>query len=100
LGTHQSAGALGAAAQGVQSLGVFRFLLGLGEAGVWPAASKVVSEWFPAKERALAIGAARAHVIDVREEFADSYLLPALQAGALDGAAATLAGRAVISGAH
>jgi ACS family hexuronate transporter-like MFS transporter len=35
---------------------VYRFLLGLGEAGVWPAASKVVSEWFPAKERALAIG--------------------------------------------
>jgi ACS family hexuronate transporter-like MFS transporter len=47
---------LTAAAQGVQSLGVFRFLLGLGEAGVWPAASKAVSEWFPAKERALAIG--------------------------------------------
>jgi ACS family hexuronate transporter-like MFS transporter len=47
---------LTAAAQGVQSMGVFRFLLGLGEAGVWPAASKAVSEWFPAKERALAIG--------------------------------------------
>ncbi len=47
---------LTAAAQGVQSMGVYRFLLGLGEAGVWPAASKVVSEWFPAKERALAIG--------------------------------------------
>ncbi|MBM3874490.1 MAG: MFS transporter [Verrucomicrobia bacterium] len=45
-----------AAAQGVQSLGVYRFLLGLGEAGVWPAASKAVSEWFPARERALAIG--------------------------------------------
>lgn len=42
-------------------------------------------------ERALSIGAARAHVIDVREEFADRYLLPSLQAGALDGAAATLA---------
>jgi ACS family hexuronate transporter-like MFS transporter len=47
---------LTAAAQGVQSMGVYRFLLGLGEAGVWPAASKAVSEWFPAKERALAIG--------------------------------------------
>lgn len=35
-------------------------------------------------ERALSIGAVRAHVIDVREEFADGYLLPALQAGALD----------------
>jgi ACS family hexuronate transporter-like MFS transporter len=31
-------------------------MLGLGEAGIWPAASKVVSEWFPARERALAIG--------------------------------------------
>lgn len=47
---------LTATAQGVRSLGAFRFALGLGEAGVWPAASKAVSEWFPAKERALAIG--------------------------------------------
>jgi MFS transporter, ACS family, hexuronate transporter len=47
---------LTAAARGVTSLGAYRFLLGLGEAGVWPAASKAVSEWFPAKERALAIG--------------------------------------------
>jgi MFS transporter, ACS family, hexuronate transporter len=45
-----------AAARGVTSLGVYRFALGLGEAGIWPAASKAVSEWFPAKERALAIG--------------------------------------------
>ena len=42
--------------QGVRSMGASRFLLGLGEAGIWPAASKVVSEWFPARERALAIG--------------------------------------------
>lgn len=42
--------------QGVRSLGACRFMLGLGEAGVWPAASKAVSEWFPAKERATAIG--------------------------------------------
>ncbi len=47
---------LTAAARGITSLGAYRFLLGLGEAGVWPAASKAVSEWFPAKERALAIG--------------------------------------------
>lgn len=47
---------LTAAARGVTTLGVYRFLLGLGEAGVWPAASKAVSEWFPARERALAIG--------------------------------------------
>ena len=37
------------------------------------------------QERALALGAVRAHVLDVREEFADEYLLPALQAGALRG---------------
>ena len=47
---------LTAAACGVRSLGAYRFLLGLGEAGVWPAASKAVAEWFPARERALAIG--------------------------------------------
>ncbi|AHF91050.1 hexuranate MFS transporter [Opitutaceae bacterium TAV5] len=47
---------LTAAAHGMRSLGTFRFALGLGEAGVWPAASKAVSEWFPARERALAIG--------------------------------------------
>ena len=47
---------LTAAASTVISLGVYRFMLGLGEAGVWPAASKAVSEWFPAKERGIAIG--------------------------------------------
>jgi len=45
-----------AAASTVVSLSVYRFMLGLGEAGVWPAASKAVSEWFPAKERGIAIG--------------------------------------------
>jgi argininosuccinate synthase len=35
------------------------------------------------RERALAAGAVRAHVVDVREEFAREYVLPALQAGAL-----------------
>lgn len=43
-------------ARGAWSLGVFRFLLGMGEAGNWPAGVKVVAEWFPAKERALASG--------------------------------------------
>jgi ACS family hexuronate transporter-like MFS transporter len=32
----------------------FRFLLGAGESGNWPAAIKVVGEWFPKDERALA----------------------------------------------
>ena len=43
-------------AQGMRSMGALRFSLGLGEAGIWPAASKIVSEWFPSRERALAIG--------------------------------------------
>lgn len=43
-------------AQGMRSMSTLRFSLGLGEAGIWPAASKIVSEWFPSRERALAIG--------------------------------------------
>ncbi|HEY1305539.1 MAG TPA: MFS transporter [Vicinamibacterales bacterium] len=35
---------------------VARFALGLGEAGNFPAAIKVVAEWFPKRERALATG--------------------------------------------
>src|SRR5262245_24226454 len=35
------------------------------------------------RERALAVGAVRAHVVDVREEFAHDYILPSLQAGAI-----------------
>jgi argininosuccinate synthase len=34
-------------------------------------------------ERALALGAVRAHVLDAREEFVREYILPALQAGAV-----------------
>lgn len=41
---------------GVASLGAVRLLLGLGEGGGFPGAAKVVSEWFPAKERSLAFG--------------------------------------------
>jgi ACS family hexuronate transporter-like MFS transporter len=43
-------------ATGVWSLGAYRFLLGMGEAGNWPAGLKVVAEWFPEHERALASG--------------------------------------------
>ncbi len=35
------------------------------------------------RDRALAIGAVRAHVIDARETFAREFILPALQAGAI-----------------
>jgi ACS family hexuronate transporter-like MFS transporter len=47
---------LHAFARGAWSLGVFRFLLGMGEAGNWPGGVKVVAEWFPERERALASG--------------------------------------------
>ncbi|HTF17363.1 MAG TPA: MFS transporter [Chryseolinea sp.] len=36
--------------------GIFRALLGIGEAGNWPAAIKLTSEWFPAEERSTATG--------------------------------------------
>ena len=45
-----------ALARSVFGFGVARFLLGLGEAGNFPAAIKTVAEWFPKKERALATG--------------------------------------------
>ena len=41
-------------ARGFSSFAVFRFLLGAGESGNWPAATKAVSEWFPKRERGLA----------------------------------------------
>jgi ACS family hexuronate transporter-like MFS transporter len=47
---------LHAAARSALHLGLFRFLLGLGEAGNWPGAVKAIAEWFPARERAFAIG--------------------------------------------
>jgi MFS transporter, ACS family, hexuronate transporter len=43
-------------ARGAASLGIFRGLLGLAEAGNWPGAVKNNAEWFPVKERALAQG--------------------------------------------
>jgi len=51
-----SAVGLIATAQNVWMLAGFLMLLGLGEAGNWPAAVKVVAEWFPPRERALASG--------------------------------------------
>ena len=51
-----AAAVLHALAAGPIGLAAARFLLGMGEAGNWPAAVKVVSEWFPAEESALASG--------------------------------------------
>jgi MFS transporter, ACS family, hexuronate transporter len=42
-------------ASGLGSFCAFRFLLGAGEAANWPGATKAVSEWFPAKERGIAV---------------------------------------------
>jgi len=41
-------------ARGSSSFLGFRFLLGAGESGNWPGATKAVSEWFPKQERGLA----------------------------------------------
>jgi ACS family hexuronate transporter-like MFS transporter len=49
------ASALHATAKASWHFGLYRFLLGLGEGGNWPGAAKVVSEWFPARERAFAM---------------------------------------------
>jgi ACS family hexuronate transporter-like MFS transporter len=45
-----------ALASSVMGFAVARFMLGLGEAGNFPASIKTVAEWFPKKERALATG--------------------------------------------
>lgn len=42
-------------ANSVLTFGLFRFLLGMGEGCNWPGASKVAAEWFPAKERGIAV---------------------------------------------
>ncbi len=43
-------------AAGVWMLAASRFALGLGEGGGFPAATKAVAEWFPARERSSAMG--------------------------------------------
>jgi ACS family hexuronate transporter-like MFS transporter len=45
-----------ALAAGFGMLAVSRFLLGAGEGGGFPAATKVIAEWFPAAERSTAMG--------------------------------------------
>ena len=43
-------------ATGFGMLAASRFLLGMGEGGGFPAATRAVAEWFPTKERATAMG--------------------------------------------
>ncbi|SPE29158.1 Major facilitator superfamily MFS_1 [Candidatus Sulfopaludibacter sp. SbA6] len=45
-----------ALARGLTGLNCCRFVLGLGEAGNWPGAAKVIAEWFPVRQRALGMG--------------------------------------------
>ena len=40
---------------GLRSFAVCRFLLGAGEAANWPGATKAVSEWFPMRQRGIAV---------------------------------------------
>jgi MFS transporter, ACS family, hexuronate transporter len=47
---------LNGAANGALSLGIFQFLLGVGEAGNYPAGVRLIAEWFPAEERSFASG--------------------------------------------
>lgn len=51
-----AADALTSLSRGVVSLTAFRVMLGLGEAGPWPGATKSNAMWFPQKERAFAQG--------------------------------------------
>ncbi|MFB9289677.1 MFS transporter [Pseudoduganella plicata] len=43
-------------ARGALSFALFRALLGVGEAGNWPGATKAIAEWFPVRERAFGQG--------------------------------------------
>ncbi len=52
---YTAAAALHALAGGLWSFRICRFLLGVGEAPNWPAATKAVAEWFPARERGWAV---------------------------------------------
>jgi ACS family hexuronate transporter-like MFS transporter len=56
LGWWSIAAMLHGLATSVLGFGCARFLLGLGQAGNFPAAIKTVAEWFPKRERALATG--------------------------------------------
>jgi MFS transporter, ACS family, aldohexuronate transporter len=45
-----------ALANSAAAFGFWRFMLGVGEAGNFPASIKAIAEWFPKRERALATG--------------------------------------------
>jgi MFS transporter, ACS family, hexuronate transporter len=43
-------------ASGLVTLSSFRFILGIGEAGNWPGAARVIADWFPVRQRAIGMG--------------------------------------------
>ncbi len=49
-------GGMTAFATGFTFILVCRFVLGFGDSGNWPGCTKACSEWFPAKERGIALG--------------------------------------------
>jgi ACS family hexuronate transporter-like MFS transporter len=56
VGWWSLSGMLTALSRGVWSLGTFRGLLAIGEAGAWPAFAKAAATWVPEKARTLVIG--------------------------------------------
>lgn len=56
LGWWSVANALHAFARSVAQFGALRFLMGLGECGVYSGGVKAIGEWFPQRERTLAAG--------------------------------------------
>jgi ACS family hexuronate transporter-like MFS transporter len=51
-----AAGVIASTSHSSVQLGCFLFLMGLGEAGGWPSSVKAIQQWFPAAERAVAVG--------------------------------------------
>jgi ACS family hexuronate transporter-like MFS transporter len=56
IGWWSLSNALTALARGPLSMGFYRSLLGLGEAGGWTASPKAIQEWFPVSERGMGAG--------------------------------------------
>ena len=58
VGLWSLSNALHGAVQNFWQIGIARFFLGVGEGGCFPGAAKGITEWFPEKQRALAMGIA------------------------------------------
>nr|WP_295663685.1 MFS transporter [Polymorphobacter sp.] len=56
IGVWSVAAILHAGVRSASGFAIVRFVLGLGEAGNFPAGIKTIAEWFPKRERALAAG--------------------------------------------